>query len=124
MYIDPEGTEKSKAPEGYGPSGGKDHKKGKRKSTKGKHEKGGAAKDKSRGRERGDNNRRPPRKKPDSYKKGPWPPKIPGLPPFFNPCIFFHGCDKDGKIILDPWDVDGVTPFKSSTDNNSCSMKY
>jgi RHS repeat-associated protein len=52
----------------------KEHTKGKRPSTKGKHEKGQARKDRDRGGEKGDGGRRPPRKPPPDH-KGPWPPK-------------------------------------------------
>jgi RHS repeat-associated protein len=52
-----------------------EHTKNARPSTKGKHETGQAAKKKSRGGEKGDANRRPPRKRPDNKYKGPWPPR-------------------------------------------------
>ena len=52
----------------------KGHDKGKRPSTKEKHEKGDARRGQDRGGERGDESRSPPRKAPPDY-KGPWPPK-------------------------------------------------
>jgi hypothetical protein len=55
-------------------SGGAEHKKGKRKSTKEKHTKGQATKQKSYGGEKGDVLRPYPRRRPIGY-KGPWPPK-------------------------------------------------
>lgn len=55
-------------------SGGAEHKKGARQSTKAKHEAGEARKKKDYGREKGDDYRDPPRKKPAGY-KGPWPEK-------------------------------------------------
>lgn len=74
MYTDPEGLVKRKPPEGYGPSGGSENTQGKRESTRTDHEDGKANKRKGRGREKGDNARNPPRKKPANW-KGPWPPK-------------------------------------------------
>lgn len=50
-----------------------EHKKNARPSTKGKHQKGKAAKKKSRGGEKGDDKRDVPRRRPDGH-KGPWPP--------------------------------------------------
>jgi RHS repeat-associated protein len=55
-------------------SGGKEHTKGQRPSTREKHEKGKSAKDKSRGGEKADEERRPNRKRPVDW-KGPWPQK-------------------------------------------------
>ncbi len=54
-------------------SGGSEHTKGARKSTKSKHESGQARKAKDRGGEKGDSQRRPPQKRPTNW-KGPWPP--------------------------------------------------
>lgn len=51
----------------------KEHTKGARPSTQGKHEKGQARKNRDRGGEKGDANRNPPRKRPPDH-KGPWPP--------------------------------------------------
>ncbi len=59
---------------GSGTSGGAEHEKNKRPSTKGKHEKGQERKRRDRGGEKGDNKRRQPRKRPQGH-KGPWPPK-------------------------------------------------
>ena len=56
------------------PSGGAEHTKGARESTRAKHEKGQARKRRDRGNEKGDEFRRYPRKRPWRY-KGPWPPK-------------------------------------------------
>ena len=56
------------------PAGGSEHVNKKRPSTKKKHEDGIARKGKNRGGEKGDKNRRPPRRKPKGW-KGPWPPK-------------------------------------------------
>ena len=50
------------------------HRKGKRKSTEGKHTKGEARKAKDKGGEKGDIRRSPPRQRPPKW-KGPWPPK-------------------------------------------------
>jgi hypothetical protein len=55
-------------------SGGAQHTKGKRKSTKQKHTKGQATKKKSYGGEKGDTSRPYPRKRPIGH-KGTWPPK-------------------------------------------------
>lgn len=52
----------------------REHTKKARPSTKGKHEKGQAAKARSRAGEKGDSQRDLPRKRPDDW-KGPWPPK-------------------------------------------------
>lgn len=52
----------------------KSHRKGARSSTQGKHEKGQARKNRDRGGEKGDEDRRVPRKRPPGH-KGPWPPK-------------------------------------------------
>jgi RHS repeat-associated protein len=57
----------------YGKAGGMIHAKNARPSVKSKHEKGLAAKDKSRGGEKGDKSGQPPRKRPKGH-KGPWPP--------------------------------------------------
>jgi RHS repeat-associated protein len=51
-----------------------EHVKGKRASTRAKHEKGQGRKAKDRGKEKGDKRRRPPRKRPPGH-KGEWPPK-------------------------------------------------
>ncbi len=56
-----------------------EHKSGARKSTKGRHQSGTARKRRDRGGEKGDERRRPPRKRPDDW-KGPWPPKPPKPP--------------------------------------------
>jgi hypothetical protein len=53
---------------------GREHTKNARPSTKDKHEKGQAASNRSRGGEKGDESRDPPRKRPDGH-KGPWPPE-------------------------------------------------
>ncbi len=53
-------------------SGGAEHKKGARASTKSKHQKGQANKKKARGGEKGES--LPPRKRPDNW-RGSWPPK-------------------------------------------------
>jgi RHS repeat-associated protein len=53
------------------------HTKGTRPSTKQRHEEGEARKRLDRGNEKGDLNRRPPRRRPDDW-KGPWPPKSEG----------------------------------------------
>ena len=58
----------------YGETGGAEHKKGARPSTKAKHQKGQARKARDRGGEKGDSRRRPPRKRPKNW-KGKWPPK-------------------------------------------------
>jgi hypothetical protein len=50
-----------------------EHKKGARGITKGKHQKAQARRGHDRGGEKGDERRRPPRKRPDGW-KGPWPP--------------------------------------------------
>ena len=92
MFVDPEGLVKSKKPTGYGPSGGGDgHKKNARPSTETKHQNGDANRDRGRGRgkERGDTDRRVPRKRPDVW-KGPWPPKSKGFfPPVISVCVLF-----------------------------------
>lgn len=49
-------------------------KKGGKRTTRPKHEGGDATGRRDRDGEKGDNNRRPPRKRPDRH-KGPWPPK-------------------------------------------------
>ena len=56
----------------------KEHTKGARNSTKGKHESGQARKQQDREGSKGQRN--PPRKRPDGW-KGPWPPKAPPPPP-------------------------------------------
>ncbi len=57
------------------------HRKGKRKSTEDKHDKGTARKNTDYGREKGDAGRRPPRRPPGGETpKGGWPPKPPKLP--------------------------------------------
>jgi hypothetical protein len=61
-----------KACQDYGTAGGKEHRKGARKSTRKKHEDGRAATKKSRAGEKGDT--APPRRRPQGH-KGPWPPK-------------------------------------------------
>ncbi|MES0863757.1 RHS repeat-associated core domain-containing protein [Ruegeria sp. SCPT10] len=53
---------------------GAEHTSGARPSTKAKHEKGRARKNRDRGNEKGDSSRKPPRKRPPNY-KGPWPPR-------------------------------------------------
>ncbi len=55
-------------------SGGGEHKKGARQSTKGKHEKGQTRKRRDYGGEKGDDYRDEPRRRPTGY-KGPWPPR-------------------------------------------------
>ena len=73
-WIDPEGLES-------------EHTKGRRPSSRGKHQKGKRRKHIDRGGEKGDKVRRPPRKRPPDY-KGPWPPmKPPSGPPilFIDP---------------------------------------
>jgi RHS repeat-associated protein len=72
-WIDPQGLAKSKTPDGYGTSGGTPHKSGARNSTTGKHQDGQANNKKSRGREKGDNARKAPRKRPSDW-RGKWPP--------------------------------------------------
>jgi len=57
-----------------GEAAGAEHTTGARPSTKGKHEKGRARKGRDRGGEKGDANRRVPRKRPPNW-KGSWPPK-------------------------------------------------
>ncbi len=69
----------------------KGHDKGKRKSTRGKHEEGDARRKQDRGKEKGDDRRSGPRKRPDGY-KGPWPrPKEnegqPEPEPTTGPCV-------------------------------------
>lgn len=59
---------------GKGKGGGSEHTKNARPSTKGKHEAGQARKQRDRGGEKGDKDRRAPRKPPPDH-KGPWPPK-------------------------------------------------
>jgi RHS repeat-associated protein len=73
-WIDTDGLAKRKPPSGYGDSGGSEHHSGARKSTEGKHQAGTATKRQSRGRQKGDNARRAPRRRPRDW-KGPWPPK-------------------------------------------------
>jgi uncharacterized protein RhaS with RHS repeats len=62
-----------------GKRGGKEHKKGKRKSTTKKHEDGIDRKGKDYGGEKGDTKRGFPRRPPDDH-KGPWPPKPKKIP--------------------------------------------
>jgi len=57
---------------GFGSAGGRPHKKNKRGSTKQDHEEGEWTQRQSRGREKGDRNRPPPRRRPEGH-KGPWP---------------------------------------------------
>jgi len=118
MYIDPEGFAKKKKPKGYGPSGGSEHKKKKRKSTKKKHQEGRKKVDDSRGREKGDTERRKPRKKPDGY-KGPWPPRI--FPPIFpgNICVLFpqYCGDPNMAFSRDPF----KDPFDEELEEKICS---
>jgi RHS repeat-associated protein len=86
-WVDTDGLVKRKPPSGYGDSGGSEHTSGARKSTEGKHEGGTATKRKSRGREKGDNARKAPRRRPKGW-KGSWPPK--SLTPWDflpNPCM-------------------------------------
>jgi RHS repeat-associated protein len=62
-------------PLNWGGGGGLNaHRKNKRQSTKGKHEKGEARLDRDRGGEKGDDVRRPPQNRPPNH-KGPWPRK-------------------------------------------------
>ncbi|WP_439568604.1 RHS repeat domain-containing protein [Sphingopyxis sp.] len=64
-----------------------EHKKGKRPSTKGKHEKGKARKGIDKGGEKGDKARRVPRARPPGW-RAPWPPAL-FFPPLiipFDPC--------------------------------------
>lgn len=56
-----------------------EHTAGKRTSTKQKHETGQARKSRDKGKEKGDQRRRPPRKRPPGH-KGPWPPKFVPVP--------------------------------------------
>jgi len=76
---------------------GDGHRKGKRPSTKGKHEAGDARRGKDRGGEKGDAKRRPPRKKPKGF-KGKWPPLRlwPPMLPVPDFCSIFHPkvCEK------------------------------
>jgi hypothetical protein len=66
-------TEKQKKPDIKGrKSGGAEHLAGKRKSTRPTHESGRATKRKSYGGEKGDEERRVPRRKPKGW-SGPWP---------------------------------------------------
>lgn len=51
------------------------HRSGERPSTRNRHEEGDARRQRDRGRERGDDNRRYPRTKPPGF-KGPWPPGL------------------------------------------------
>jgi RHS repeat-associated protein len=60
-WIEPEGLEE-------------EHTSGARPSTEGQHQKGKRRKKMDRGGEKGDEARRPPRKRPDNW-KGPWPPQ-------------------------------------------------
>lgn len=57
-------------------SGGSEHTSGARESTRKKHEEGQARKQKDRGGEKGDKNRRLPRNPPKGW-RGPWPPGMP-----------------------------------------------
>lgn len=59
---------------GFGLGFAKEHTRNARPSTKGKHQAGQKRKKEDYGGERGDNNRRPPRQKPNGW-KGSWPPK-------------------------------------------------
>jgi RHS repeat-associated protein len=52
-----------------------EHVKGARPSTENKHQQGEARKAQDRGKEKGDERRRPPRKRPPDW-RGPWPPKV------------------------------------------------
>lgn len=65
------------------------HKK-RRPSTKNKHELGDARRGADRGNEKGDDRRRPPRKRPPNW-KGPWPP-IRLFPPLFFPDWLLDPC--------------------------------
>ena len=56
-----------------------EHETNKTESNRNKHEEGQARKERDRGGEKGDKNRSPPRVRPENW-KGPWPPRIPGLP--------------------------------------------
>ncbi len=58
-------------------AGGEEHQEGARESTREKHEDGQARRQRDRGGERGDRNRRLPRRKPRGW-KGPWPPVLVG----------------------------------------------
>jgi len=70
---------------GIDPTGeAEEHTKGARPSTQGKHEKGQARKQQDYGGEKGDKSRDVPRKRPPGH-KGPWPGKIPGMPPIICP---------------------------------------
>lgn len=62
--------------------------KNKQESNREKHEEGKARKDRDRGGEKGDKNRPVPRKRPFG-EKGPWPPRIPGLPILICPLCPF-----------------------------------
>lgn len=55
------------------PAGNAGHQTGARESTKDQHEAGDARRKRDRGGEKGDDNRCPPRRKPQGW-KGPWPP--------------------------------------------------
>ncbi len=72
FWYDPEGLAKKKKPKGFGKSGGADHRSNARNSTTPKHQVGDAAKNQSRGKEKGDTSRNAPGRKPKGF-RGPWP---------------------------------------------------
>ncbi len=96
-WYDPYGLAKSKKPDGFGSSGGAEHTSGQRPSTTGTHEGGAATKRQDRGREKGDNSRDAPRKRPKNW-RGVWPPR--GFPPVINPCVL------DPSICNPYWPLD------------------
>lgn len=78
-FVDDNGEEPKSVNDNVNPtdsSGGSEHTKGGRESTRNKHEKGQTKRDQSRGGEKGDKNRRLPRKPPMNW-RGPWPPALP-----------------------------------------------
>ncbi len=64
-----------------------EHRENQRESNREKHEEGLARKQRDRGGEKGDENRRPPRKRPPEW-KGPWPPTPKS--PLFTPLILWE----------------------------------
>lgn len=84
----------------YDPYGLAEHTQNARPSTKAKHEKANARRDKDRGGEKGDKSRDAPRNRPPGF-KGPWPPKAPFSPWFWIPDELLTPCAIHGKFSVE-----------------------
>ena len=76
--------------DGEGSSGGSEHTRNARNSTRNRHEEGNARRSMDREGEKADKRRRPPRRRPRGH-KGPWPPRL-WWPPIYIPPGYLDPC--------------------------------